>query len=160
MKKILFVAAVLAGILTATAGNAQNMDIMRDSVAADTIISFDIFERLSVYSQNTGKVTLEGDDIKSIINENKVAKKTLKGYRIRVFKDNTQTARNKAEDTKNNLEKAYPGLPVYRTHQSPNFQIEAGDFRTRDDAEKMLRILLPTYPLARIIIVPINFPPL
>jgi hypothetical protein len=145
-------------MLTVT-GKAQEKQDSIITNPLDTIASFDIFDKLS--ESGEGKVTFGGDDIKSVINEMKVQKGTpLKGWRIRIFRDSNQAASRKAESIKNEIEKKYPELPVYVTHNSPNFYVEVGDYRTRDDAEKMRRTLISTYPAASAVSVFINFPPL
>jgi hypothetical protein len=127
----------------------------------DTAYSYSIFDRLSESPAGKGRVTLGGDNLKALINESKTLKKpAIKGCRIRVFRDNSQTARQKAESIKTAIEKSYPSLPVYISHQSPDFYVEAGDFRTPDDAEKMKRKLVFQYPAATLVNVSINFPPL
>jgi hypothetical protein len=158
-KNLLSTLVLLAGIMLSVAVKAQNI---KDSVMThplDTIVSYDIFDKLLETAE--GKVILGGDDIRTIISEMKAQKsKPLKGYRIRIFRDSNQAASRRAESIKNNIEKTYPGLPVYVTHNSPNFYVEVGDYRTRDDAEKMRRILIASFPDASPVSVSINFPPL
>jgi hypothetical protein len=155
-KKFLLTVILLAGTTLSITVNAQ------DSIRVnplDSIVSYDIFEKLSKSTE--GRVILGGDDIKSIINEVKTQKsKPLKGWRIRIFRDSNQTASRKAESIKNDIEKTYPGLPVYVTHDSPIFYVEVGDYRTRDDAEKMRRTLIASFLEASPVPVSINFPPL
>jgi hypothetical protein len=157
--KILSTVILLMVIMFSVSGNAQNV---QDSIAMnplDTISSYDIFDKLSETTE--GKVIFGGDEVKSIINEVKTQKsKPLKGWRIRIFRDSNQAASRKAESIRNDIEKTYPGLPVYVTHNSPNFYVEVGDYRTRDDAEKMRRTLIATFPAASPVSVLINFPPL
>jgi hypothetical protein len=158
-KKVLSIVILLIVIMLSVSGRAQNV---QDSIATnplDTIASYDIFDKLSETTK--GKVILGGDDVKSIINEVKTQKnKPLKGWRIRIFRDSNQAASRKAESIKSDIERTYPGLPVYVTHNSPNFYVEVGDYRTRDDAERMRRTLIATFPAASPVSVSINFPPL
>ncbi|MDR2466510.1 MAG: hypothetical protein LBD35_03870 [Prevotellaceae bacterium] len=149
--------------LLATALCSHPVAGQRDIVSPnnDTAYSYNIFDKLSESSAGKGKVTLGGDNLKALVNETKTVKKpAIKGCRIRVFRDNSQTARQKAESIKAAIEKSYPALPVYISHQSPDFYVEAGDFRTPDDAEKMKRRLVFLYPAATLVNVSINFPPL
>ena len=133
----------------------------RDTALPYNDSAYNVFDKLSEVSAGKGKVTLGGDNLKALINETKTVRKpTVKGCRIRVFRDNSQTARQKAESIKAAIEKSYPSLPVYISHQSPDFYVEAGDFRTPDDAEKMKRKLVFSYPAATLVNVSINFPPL
>lgn len=155
MKKILTGIIVFTGMFFCS--NAYSQDTIE---IVHKVINIDIFEKIATPSNN-GKVTLGGDNIKSIIAEVKESKKTpLKGFRIRVFMDNSQNARNKAEGTKNRIKNEYPYLPVYVSHISPNFYVDVGDFRTRDDAEKMKNTLKASYPALRIVPTNIKLPPL
>ncbi|MDR1887100.1 MAG: SPOR domain-containing protein [Prevotellaceae bacterium] len=158
-KNVLYVGILLAGTMLSVAGNAQDL---QDSIAVnplDSIAAYDIFDKLSETAE--GKVILGGDDVKSIINEMKTQKNNiLKGWRIRIFRDSSQAASRKAESIKSDIEKTFPGVPVYIRHDSPHFYVEVGDYRTRDDAEKMKRTLRAEFPGASIVPASINFPPL
>ncbi|MDR1581792.1 MAG: hypothetical protein LBS55_00790 [Prevotellaceae bacterium] len=158
-KKLLSTGILLAGIMLHITIKAQSSLDSISTNSLDTIASYDIFNRLSEPAR--GKVILGGDDIKSVINEMKTQKgKPLKGWRIRIFRDSKQGASYKAASIRNEIEKTYPGLPVYVTHDSPTFYVEVGDYRTRDDAEKMKRLLISAFPAASPVSVSINFPPL
>jgi hypothetical protein len=159
-KKILLTALILlSGIMLSVIGKAHNV---RDSIPSntlDTIVSYDIFDKLS--ESGEGRATLGGDDVRSIISEMKLQKnKSLKGWRIRIFRDRDQAASRRAENIKNNIVKTYPGLPAYVTHNSPIFYVDVGDYRTQDEAEKMRRKLTASFPVASLVSVYINFPPL
>ena len=84
--------------------------------------------------------------------------KKLTGYRIRVFYENGQSARNRSEAIARSISNAYPGIGVYRSFESPNFKVSVGDFRTRADALKVYQSLKATYPTALILKETINFP--
>jgi hypothetical protein len=147
------------GIMMSVTGRAQDVSDSIMTNPLDTIASYNIFDKLSESVE--GRVILGGDDVKSIISELKTQKsKTLKGWRIRVFRDSNQAASRRAENTKNEIRKTYPGLPVYVTHKSPNFFVEVGDYRTKEDAEKMRRTLVASFPAASLVSASINFPPL
>jgi hypothetical protein len=86
------------------------------------------------------------------------ASKKMTGYRIRVYFDNSQNARNRSETVARSISGAYPGLGVYRTFESPNFKVCVGDFRTKDDALKVYHSLKASYPTAIILKETINYP--
>ena len=86
------------------------------------------------------------------------AGKKITGYRIRVYFENGQNARNRSEAVARSISGAYPGLGVYRTFESPNFKVTVGDFRTRDDALKVYHSLKAQYPTAIILKETINYP--
>ena len=86
------------------------------------------------------------------------ASKKLTGYRIRVYFDNGQNARNKSEAIARSVSAAYPGIGVYRTFESPNYKVCVGDFRTKDEALKVFHSLKSTYPTALLLKETINYP--
>ena len=86
------------------------------------------------------------------------AAKKLTGFRIRVYYENGQNARNRSEAIARSVSNAYPGIGVYRTFESPNFKVCVGDFRTKDDALKVYHALKSTYPTAIILKETINYP--
>ena len=86
------------------------------------------------------------------------ASKKLTGYRIRVYFDNGQNARNKSEAIARSVSAAYPGIGVYRTFESPNYKVCVGDFRTKDESLKVFHSLKSTYPTALLLKDTINYP--
>ena len=86
------------------------------------------------------------------------ASKKLTGYRIRVYFENGQNARNRSEAVARSISGAYPGIGVYRTFESPNFKVCVGDFRTKDEAMKIYHSLKASYPTAIILRETINYP--
>jgi hypothetical protein len=159
-KNFLSTVILLTGVMLSVTGKAQRIHDSIINNPLDTIVSYDIFDKLSEPAGG-GKVFFGGDDIKSVINEMKTQKSApLKGWRIRIFRDSNQAASRRAESTKSEIEKNYPGLPVYVTHKPPTFYVEVGDYRRWDDAEKMRRTLISEHGGASVVPVLINFPPL
>ena len=86
------------------------------------------------------------------------ASKRITGYRIRVYYENNQNARNRSEAIARSISVTYPGIGVYRTFESPNFKVCVGDFRTKDEALKLYHALKSSYPTAIILKETINYP--
>lgn len=86
------------------------------------------------------------------------AEKPISGYRVRVFYDNGPQARDKSEAIEQLLKKQYPEVMVYRSFESPNYKVSIGDFRTKDEAQRIYNALKGTYPTAFIIKESINYP--
>ena len=86
------------------------------------------------------------------------AGKKMTGYRIRVYFDNGQNARNKSEAIARSISNAFPGIGVYRTFESPNYKVSVGDFRTKDEALKVFHSLKSSYPTALLLKETINYP--
>ena len=68
---------------------------------------------------------------------------TMRGFRLMVL--NT----NKREDAINAKTKVYtyfPELKAYLIYQAPFFRLKAGNFKTRDEAEKYRKQMTPLFP--------------
>ena len=86
--------------------------------------------------------------------------KKLQGFRVRIFFDNSQSARQRALETEANFRTQYPDMPTYYTYQNLYFKVAAGDFRTKSEAMRFLRTIVEQYPGAFIIKDFINYPAL
>jgi len=58
------------------------------------------------------------------------------GYRVQIFFGSSRQAAYSAQARFN---EEYPDIRTYVTYSEPNFKVHAGDFRTRLEAEKMLK---------------------
>jgi hypothetical protein len=86
--------------------------------------------------------------------------KKLQGFRVRIFFDNSQSARQRALDAEANFKTQYPDMPTYYTYQNLYFKVAVGDFRTKSDAMRFLHTIAGQYPGAFIIKESINYPAL
>ena len=86
--------------------------------------------------------------------------KRLQGFRVRIFFDNSQNARQRALEAEANFRTQYPDIPTYYTYQNLYFKVAVGDFRTKSEAMRFLRTIVEQYPGAFIIKDPINYPAL
>lgn len=84
----------------------------------------------------------------------------MQGYRIRIFSESGQGARNRATTVRANFFNKYPEIETYLDYDPPNFKVYVGDFRNRSEALKMLRKISRDYPYSFIVSDRINFPPL
>ena len=75
----------------------------------------------------------------------------IPGYRIQIFSDSGQTARQKAEDTRRDFMRIFPDIEAYRGYNTPNFKVFVGDFRTKNEALRELKKIVKIYPRAFII---------
>jgi len=85
---------------------------------------------------------------------------TIQGYRIRIFSDAGQQAREKANDARKKFSEAYPDITSYLTYQTPYFKVYVGDFRTKSEALKLYKQLQKSFPKAFIVTDKINPPKL
>ena len=78
---------------------------------------------------------------------NTVSKKsigrTMRGYRLMVLNTNK---REDAIAAKTKVYTYFPELKAYLTYQAPFFKLKAGNFKTRDEAEKYKREMAPLFP--------------
>lgn len=78
---------------------------------------------------------------------NKSAKKamsrTMRGYRLMVLNTNS---REEAIAAKTKLYTYYPEVKSYLQYQSPYFKLKAGNFKTRDEAEKYRKAMGTMFP--------------
>ena len=154
MKKFLIIAilALLPGlVLRAQEYRVDNGASQVDSTLMGRSILSVMGSGVTVNQSRTMRSALD-----SYISNN--AAKKLTGYRIRVYFDNGQSARNRSESIARSVSNAFPGIGVYRTFESPNFKVCVGDFRTKDEALKVFHSLKSTYPTALLLKDTINYP--
>ncbi len=84
----------------------------------------------------------------------------ISGYRVRVFFDNKQTARDASSSAYGLASKLCPGGRVYRTYTNPYFKVTVGDCRTRSEAAELLHKMKKSFPNAFIVKDDIKFPPI
>jgi hypothetical protein len=68
---------------------------------------------------------------------------TMRGYRIMVVNTNK---RDEAIAAKTKIYTYFPELKAYLLYQSPFFKLKAGNFRTRDEAERYQKNLSTFFP--------------
>jgi hypothetical protein len=83
--------------------------------------------------------------------------KKHKGYRIRIFFDNGQMARQESSAIEQAFSESYPAMPVYREFDDLYYKVAIGDFRTKTDAMRFLESIQRFYPSAFIFSDNINF---
>ncbi|MDR2359247.1 MAG: SPOR domain-containing protein [Prevotellaceae bacterium] len=83
--------------------------------------------------------------------------KKNRGYRIRIFFDNGQTARQESSAIEQAFSERYPAVPVYREFDDLYYKVAVGDFRSKTDAMQFLESIQKNYPSAFIFSDNINF---
>jgi hypothetical protein len=66
--------------------------------------------------------------------ETKAAHKAIRGFRIKIFSDNSTDARQLTNDTKAKLISNFPETETYLEVKAPNWRLYAGNYRTIADA--------------------------
>ncbi|MBX3257624.1 MAG: SPOR domain-containing protein [Chitinophagaceae bacterium] len=125
MKKTAYIFIVLFSL--AQLVHAQNADSLKNiTVARDA--------RVDALMKKNKEVN-EEVYLKSI--------KNMAGYRLQVINTND---RNKALEIKTKMMSEFPSEKVYFIYQSPYFKVQMGNFRTREDATKLLDKVKKIYP--------------
>ena len=65
------------------------------------------------------------------------------GYRVQIF---FGSSRKSAYDAQAKFNQEYPEYRTYISYVEPNFKVHAGDFRTRLEAEKLMRSVTALFP--------------
>lgn len=60
---------------------------------------------------------------------------SVRGYRVRIFFDNSQNARTLANQTIDKFKEAFPTIPAYLTYSSPDFKVTVGNCLTIEEAD-------------------------
>lgn len=73
------------------------------------------------------------------------------GYRIRIFFDNRQSARNASETILKQFAELFPDIPAYRSYSNPYFTVSVGDFKNKSEAVRTLELIKPEFPNALVL---------
>ena len=84
--------------------------------------------------------------------------RTMSGYRVRIFFDNKQTARNDSEATLKKFKSLFPDIMAYRLYANPYFKVTVGDFRTKSEARALLARIKGEFPSAFVVKENIEYP--
>lgn len=86
------------------------------------------------------------------------SKRTIPGYRVRIFFDNKQTARTESENTLKKFNGLFPDVMAYRIYANPYFKVTVGDFRTKSEAMALLARIKGDFPSAFVVKENIAYP--
>ncbi|MEZ5172720.1 MAG: SPOR domain-containing protein [Bacteroidia bacterium] len=70
----------------------------------------------------------------------------LDGYRVQVFSDGGNNARDRASKIQSELENSFPEMEVYLSYQQPNFKVRCGNFRTKAEARRCQLEIMKEFP--------------
>jgi len=73
------------------------------------------------------------------------------GFRIRIYLDSRRGAREASLSAIKRFEQMFPYIKAYRSYDAPNFKVTVGNFRTRIEAEILLRELKDAFPDAFVV---------
>ena len=137
--------------------------VYRHVAGMDTLLTGkDIFHIMPLKA-NGGKADVEiyqPQEVASALRKQVASnsKRTVSGYRVRIFFDNRQTARVESEETLKRFESIYHDVKAYRTYANPYFKVTVGDFRTKSEAMELLSDIKGTFPSAFVVKENISYP--
>jgi hypothetical protein len=85
---------------------------------------------------------------------------TIKGYTILLYSGSGANSKLKARNTLMKFEQLYPDCITHLAWKSPNYEVRIGDFRTKLEAEKLLKTIGTDFPTAFVKTDMIELPPL
>ena len=92
------------------------------------------------------------DELMSKMIEKNGQKGTIRGYRIRIFMENSQVAQQKAVAARSKfLDKFQDKMEAYYDVKAPIWRVYVGDFRTQTDAFRMLKQIEQYFPNALVV---------
>lgn len=149
MKKALYIFVLLALCISSKAV-AQNEVTQEDTLEVAPPAILDVLAEKNSFGS---PLINQADGVTKALQDYLIAKPAEKkiGYRILVYYDNDQKARNESKDIETELRAAYPNHRVYRSYASPYFIVYIGNFRTKADAMALYNNLLLVYENAKIV---------
>lgn len=76
------------------------------------------------------------------------ARLRFKGWRVCIFSDNGQDAREGSREAKNAFKELFPQTSVYDVYETPYFKVTVGDCLTEEEAIILLERVRPRFPKA------------
>lgn len=72
-------------------------------------------------------------------------------YRICIFSDNSQNAREASSQALAKFQRSFPGVSASRTFSSPYFRVIVGNYRSKNEADNALRQIRGSFPKAHMV---------
>lgn len=123
--------------------------------AADTLlVGRNVFDEMPSGHDAPAEVTVrQSEEIRRAMDAHFESNRarSISGYRVRIFFDNRQTARDESEKIMRQFMISHPDVPVYRSYVNPYFKVTAGDFRSKSEAMQLLQQIRGEFPSAFIV---------
>jgi hypothetical protein len=75
----------------------------------------------------------------------------IDGYRVQIFSESGNNAKEHAQKSLSDFNQSVYENAAYLIYQQPNFKVRCGDFRTKAEAQRLLKQLFGQYPGAYIV---------
>jgi hypothetical protein len=125
----------------------------------------DIFKEVSKSTKDEGKIVIYQDEqVKQLVNRYIDAHRKdtrIPGYKIRIFSDSGQPARQKAYSERDRFATTFPNMPPPTVeYETPNFKVYVGGFRTKTEAFRAYKQIAKEFRNAFMVPARINLPKL
>jgi hypothetical protein len=131
MKKIMLVISVMVMVMK-TISAQDNTTSISSNQTTSVIVHKDPRLDILVKKQSSINTAVK-----------KASARSMRGYRLMVINTNK---RNEAIDAKTKIYTYFPELKAYLSYQSPYFKLKAGNFKTRDEAERYRKMMTTMFP--------------
>ena len=135
MKRIILILTLL---MTTVGVGAQNLDLFRQSLAQ---------------SQNGATIVVQeqGDASAAVASATiQTQRSNVRGYRIGIFYDNSQDARERAAEAEQMFRASFPSIPIYKDYRNPYFIVTVGNCLTQEEATILWGRVKTIFPKAHI----------
>ena len=129
---------ILTLLVVAISAGAQSLDRFRSSLAQ---------------SQNGAAIVVnEQGDASSAVESamSQTQRSNVRGYRIGIFYDNSQDARERAAEAEQLFRSSFPSIPVYKDYRNPYFIVTVGNCLTQEEATILWGRVKNLFPKAHI----------
>lgn len=125
---------------------------------AQTRTTSSIFDELQTPKAGKGKVTIhQSDAMRNLIGRrlegdgieltDSTAYLKIQGFRTQVFSGNDQRrSKDEAFKKEKEIKELFPTVTTYVSYNAPFWKLRVGDYRTHEEAYRMLRILMEAFP--------------
>ena len=155
MKKIAITLALLLAAISLGAQTAPEGYEYADSLVFTPLSAVDsTLSGRNVFSAMPNNVRIvQSSSIRNAVEarSRQNASQNVQGYRIRIFFDNSQTARGASEAALYRFKVKNPEVAAYRSFTSPYFKVTVGDYRNRSEALAALQEIRKDFPTAFIV---------
>ena len=135
MKRIILILTLL---MTTVGVGAQNLDLFRKSLEQ---------------SQNGATVVVneQGDASSAVASATtQTQRSNVRGFRVGIFYDNSQDARERAAEVEQLFRASFPSIPVYKDYRNPYFIVTVGNCLTQEEATILWGRVKNLFPKAHI----------
>jgi|SRR5690606_35111032 len=135
LKKGLILCTLLFGLSQLSRAQSGLIDVKKDSL----ISLLQEFRAENGINPTTARLmTLNA----KVVDKKNATRVKVRGFRVQIFSGNN---RNDAYATQSRFQRSYKDISSYVSYDEPNYRVKVGDFRSRNDANSLLKVLRSQY---------------